>query len=236
MAPRRSARGTRLNGSAHDAAVKADASSACGTDDRRLRPRPARPGRLALVRADPGHAGAGQRHRSCQMSSQGGRMSFPGVGAYSAAGKFANSRAGRSAGRRKSRRSASDRADRRAEPVPHGVQRAGRPGLRRPERHLCRVLAAVRASDMAAADGGAASATRARAGDILVRHLVHGSDLPLAACPRREAVERISAYLPPWPRRARAVAGCGAVGADFADAVPYGPPDLRRGRAGSPRT
>ncbi|WP_433291941.1 SDR family NAD(P)-dependent oxidoreductase [Pseudonocardia sp. CA-142604] len=149
-----------------------------------------------------------------QMSSQGGRMSFPGVGAYSA-GKFAlegwsEALAG--------------------EVAPFGIRvlivepsrfrtsfnAPGVLGFAEASDTYAGVLAAVRV-DMAAADG-MQQGDPARAGDILV-DLVHGSDLPLRLALGCEAVERISASyrrgldeLERW-RQA-------AVGADFADAVP----------------
>ena len=149
-----------------------------------------------------------------QMSSQGGRMSFPGVGSYSA-GKFAlegwsEALAG--------------------EVAPFGIRvlivepsrfrtafnAPGVLGFAEASDTYGDLLAAVRA-DMATADGKQ-QGDPARAGDILV-DLVHGSDLPLRLALGREAVERISASyrrgldeLERW-RYA-------AVGADFADAMP----------------
>ncbi|GAA1321635.1 SDR family NAD(P)-dependent oxidoreductase [Pseudonocardia xinjiangensis] len=153
-----------------------------------------------------------------QISSQGGRMSFPGVGAYSA-GKFAlegwsEALAG--------------------EVAPFGIRvlivepsrfrtsfnAPGVLGFADASDTYADVLDAVR-KDMASADG-VQQGDPARAGDIIV-DLVHGSDLPLRLALGREAVERISASyrrglgeLERWQHA--------AVDADFADALPSARP------------
>ncbi|PRX66301.1 short-subunit dehydrogenase [Nonomuraea fuscirosea] len=169
-------------------------------------------GPAALVRAVlPGMRARGSG-TIVQMSSQGGRMSFPGVSAYSAS-KFAlegwsEALAG--------------------EVAPFGVRvmivepsrfRTGFNGagvleFAEPSQIYRQALAAVRA-DMAGTDGRQ-EGDPARAAEIIVS-LVHGEEVPLRLPLGREAVERISglhrrglAETTRWAEVARA--------ADFADA------------------
>ncbi|MEV5499325.1 SDR family NAD(P)-dependent oxidoreductase [Nonomuraea fuscirosea] len=169
-------------------------------------------GPAALVRAVlPGMRARGSG-TIVQMSSQGGRMSFPGVSAYSAS-KFAlegwsEALAG--------------------EVAPFGVRvmivepsrfRTGFNGagvleFAEPSQTYRQALAAVRA-DMAGTDGRQ-EGDPTRAAEIIVS-LVHGEEVPLRLPLGREAVERISglhrrglAETTRWAEVARA--------ADFADA------------------
>ncbi|SEF37606.1 NADP-dependent 3-hydroxy acid dehydrogenase YdfG [Amycolatopsis pretoriensis] len=175
-------------------------------------------GPAALVRA----ALPGMRERGSgtivQMSSQGGRQSFPGVAAYSAS-KFAlegwsESLAGEVA-----------RFGIRVMLVEPSRFRTGFNGadvleFAEPSESYRDVLSAVRA-DMAGADG-TQEGDPARAADIIVS-LVHGDDVPLRLPLGSEAVERLTrAYrrdlegVERWAETARS--------ADFTDAAPSSRP------------
>ena len=151
-----------------------------------------------------------------QMSSQGGRISFPAVGSYSA-GKFALEGWSEALARR-GRPVRRQRADRRAQPVPHRFNAPGRacsPRTRDPTTNRSPAPCAPSMADCRRPPGGRSGPRRGS-----IRQVLDDPEAPLRLPLGAEAVRNLSDAYERTPRRRRVAGRSVSESADFPECRP----------------